>query len=538
MRVLVIGSGASGVQASLQLLERGVSVEMIDVGVRSSPLDAPLPRKSFSELRRSDEDQQAYFLGRRFDGIRFDDIRSGNKLSPLKAYVIDPPNAASPAATGGFVLNQSRARGGLAMSWGAGSMPLRAEDFDAFPYSLSDLEPYYDRVAEAIGVSAGQDDLADRVSAPTGLQPPLELDTPSQRLLRSYERDRARWRRRGLTMGRAWLAVNSVARPGRDPCAYNDMEFWGDADTAVYRPEWTLQQLEQHPEFEYRGGLEALSFEERGETVRLHVRNVATGERSTRKGDALVLAAAVPGSPRIVLQSTGRFGAENSVPIRTNPYSYVPCLYLPMLGRTLQDRRCSLAQLSLLFQPESDPATALFSSIFSYRSMLTFKLLNEGPIPYRFGLDVFRALLPAIMIVTVLHPDLGDGDKRYWIEKGADGESRDHVHYAEAPETVKRQDAAERRLFRHLRRLGLVPLKRIRRAPGSSIHYSGSLPLSREDRPLTCTPEGRLRPFERIWVADGSALPIMPAIPPTFTMMAQARRSADRLVSQLQTSDG
>jgi len=519
------------------MLEQGASVCMIDVGKRPSPSHAPLPFKSFSELRQGDEEQQGYFLGRDLDGIRFDDIRTGNKLPPLKSHVIEPRSQAQVDATGGFVLNQSRARGGLAMSWGAGSMPLRSVDFESFPISLADLGPYYDRVADSIGLSGDQDDLAEIVEAPRGMQPPLELDTPSLRLLERYQANRSRWHRKGLRMGRAWLAVNSVAHAERDACAYNDMEFWGDADTAVYRPEWTLRELERHANFEYRGGLEAVSFEETGDSVQLAVRDTGTGSHSNLSADAVVLAAAVPGSPRIALRSMQRFGAEHALPIRTNPYSYIPCLYLPMLGRPVRDRRCSLAQLSLLFQAESDPATAVFSSLFTYRSLLTFKLLNEGPLPYRFGLDVFGALLPAIVIVTVLHPDLGEGEKRYWIEAGSDGEVHDHVRYRESPEASKRQDDAERGLLRTLRRLGLVPLKRIRRAPGSAIHYSGSLPLSREDRPLTCTPEGRLRPFQRVWIADGSALPIMPAIPPTFTMMAHARRTADLMLRRLQAAD-
>ena len=537
VRVLVVGSGASGVQASLQLLDRGVSVRMIDVGRRPTSPHESLPLKSFSELRHVDGDQESYFLGRNLDGIRFDDIRTGNKLPPLKSHVIEARSETQVADTAGFVLNQSRARGGLAMSWGAGSMPLRAVDLESFPISLSDLSPYYDLVADSIGMSGDHDDLAEIVSPPRGLQPPLELDTPSLRLLERYQKDRPHWHRKGLRMGRAWLAVNSIAQAGRDACAYNDMEFWGDADTAVYRPEWTLQELERHSGFEYRGGLEALSFQEAGETVELSVRDTNTGEHSTLTGDAVVLAAAVPGSPRIALHSMRRFGAEHAVPIRTNPYSYVPCLYLPMLGRPVRDRRCSLAQLSLLFQAEPDPATAVFSSLFTYRSLLTFKLLNEAPLPYRFGLDVFGALLPAIVIVTVLHPDLGEGQKRYWIEQGHNGAVRDRVDYRESPEASKRQNTAERRLFRTLRRLGLVALKRIRRAPGSAIHYSGSLPLSREERPLTCTPEGRLRPFQRVWIADGSALPIMPAIPPTFTMMAHARRTADRMVRHLHAAN-
>lgn len=340
-------------------------------------------------------------------------------------------------------------------------------------------------------------------------------------------------------MGRAWLAVTTEASAERAACAYNDMEFWGDADTAVYRPEWTLRQLERNVNFEYLGEREALRFEETARGVRLEVRNTATNEHGSLEADALVLAASIPGSARIALRSLDRFGAEHAVPICTNAYTYVPCLYLPMLGRPVRDERCSLAQLSILFQPDDDPRRAIYGSVFTYRSMLTFKLLKEAPMPYRFGLDVFRMLLPAMVIVTVFHADQPAPNKRYWIDRGDTGAGdRDRVRYDEDAATEQRQDRTEKALFSNLRRLGLLPIRRIRRAPGSAIHYAGSLPLVRDGAELTCTPEGKLRPFERVWVADASALPMMPAVPPTFTIMANARRTAHHLANELASDSG
>ncbi len=62
MNVLVVGSGAGAVQASLELLEHGLRVRMIDIGSRPSLGEAILPARSFKELRFSDPDQDLYFL--------------------------------------------------------------------------------------------------------------------------------------------------------------------------------------------------------------------------------------------------------------------------------------------------------------------------------------------------------------------------------------------------------------------------------------------------------------------------------------------
>ena len=152
VNVLVVGSGAGAVQASLELLEQGLGVRMIDVGHRPSRDEPILPACSFKELRFSDPDQHTYFLGRDLEGIPFDDIRTGNKLPPLRKHIIASPGDTPPSETGDFVLNQSLARGGLAMSWGAGAMPLRPIDFDALPYGPEDLRPYYEKVCRTIGI--------------------------------------------------------------------------------------------------------------------------------------------------------------------------------------------------------------------------------------------------------------------------------------------------------------------------------------------------------------------------------------------------
>lgn len=539
--VLIIGSGASGVQAAQQLLERGLEVRMIDTGERSAYHDNLLPQKTFSDLRHSDAGQHRYFLGDQLEDISFADIRSSHKLPPLKRYVISDETTTTTSGQGDFVLRRTKARGGLAMSWGAGAMPLRESDFAHLPFSSNDLAPYYDRVTDDVCLSGNGDDFSDVLSPPKGMQPPLELDTPGENLLEQYQKDREQLQKHGLHMGRSWLAVCSEQKADRDPCAYRDMEFWGDADSAVYRPEWTLRKLESHAGFTYLGGLEATRFESSQKGVSVSARNTKTGEAETISGDALILAAGVPGSAKLAMRAGGFYGEEHAVPVRTNAYTYVPCLYPKMLAHAMKDKRSSLAQLSSLFNPdgpEGDPEKTIFSSIFSYRSMLTYKLLKEGPMPYALGLDLFRLLLPAMVIVTIFHHDGASGTKKFWIDKPDDTlESEvEHIVYDETPDILEQQNRAEKSYLAKLRKLGLYAIKRLRRSAGSSIHYTGTLPYSDDDKPLSCDAAGRLRPYSRVWVADGSALPFMPALLPTFTIMANARRVADNLASSLKSS--
>ena len=67
--VVVIGSGASAVNAAYPLVEAGRSVVMLDVGKRDEKYAALIPDQSFAEIRRTDPQQHRYFLGDDFEGV-------------------------------------------------------------------------------------------------------------------------------------------------------------------------------------------------------------------------------------------------------------------------------------------------------------------------------------------------------------------------------------------------------------------------------------------------------------------------------------
>jgi choline dehydrogenase-like flavoprotein len=83
---------------------------------------------------------------------------------------------------------------------------------------------------------------------------------------------------------------------------------------------------------------------------------------------------------------------------------------------------------------------------------------------------------------------------------------------------------------RFLLRLGCLappPMTHIR-PMGASVHYAGLLPMSRQPRPLTTSPEGRSHDFDNLYFVDGTTFPALPAKNLTFTLMANAVRIARR----------
>jgi choline dehydrogenase-like flavoprotein len=104
------------------------------------------------------------------------------------------------------------------------------------------------------------------------------------------------------------------------------------------------------------------------------------------------------------------------------------------------------------------------------------------------------------------------------------------LRYSPDPGEPARVGAALRALRRMLLRLGCVappPMTRWR-PMGASVHYAGTLPMSRDGGALSCDASGRLRGLRGVWIADGASFPTLPAKNLTFTLMANATRIAER----------
>lgn len=251
----------------------------------------------------------------------------------------------------------------------------------------------------------------------------------------------------------------------------------------------------------------------------------------TLKAARLVLCAGAMGSARIVLRSNEAW--NKALPLVANPYTYYPCLnFARMLSYYNKAVFHSLTQVMLLYNPRPGKLQPVQGQIYSYRSLMTFKLMKESPLAMRESRALMQALGWYFVVLGVHHPDMPGKGKRLWLERG-DGEPVLRVAYRRSPEEEKNRRKMERGLARLMPRLGCLPLKRIDPGSGASIHYAGTLPMGTASRRFTTTPSGRLRGTRGVYVADGSVLPSLPAKGLTFTLMANADRVGCLLARRL-----
>lgn len=523
--VIVVGSGPSAVHAARAVVDRGLTVLMLDVGNEDTRYRDLIPDAPFLELRRTDPGQHRYLLGDEFEAVPLGRTRVGAQLTAPRAYIARDTDTLTPLVSNQFTPTESLALGGLGSGWGAQAIEFDDRDLAAFPISHADLAPHYADVAERIGLSGDRDDLLPYYGDCPSLQPPLQIDVGARLMMERYRARRNRLRREGFHMGHARLAVLSRDLGDRRAQAYHDMDFYSDAGRSVYRPWMTVESLRARSGFEYARPLLVDRFAETEEGgVRVSARETDTGRSLEFSARRLILAAGALGTARIVLRSLDRYGRP--VPLACNPHIYVPSLNLAMLGRPATERRHSLTQAGIVYDPPgSDARDLLYGEVHVYRSLLHFKLVKESFLPVAEAWRIMRDLMSAFVILVIEHHDAPTSGKTCVLERsGAASPDRLRVDWMPDEADVRRQRRLEKRLLRLVRRIGCLPLKRIDPGPGSSIHYGGTFPMTREDRDLTVTSACLLRGTRSVYLADGSVFPDLPAKPLTLTLMANAHR--------------
>jgi hypothetical protein len=520
---IVVGSGATGAMAAQTLVESGARVAVLDVGERDEVYAPLIPAQDFETLRRQDPGQHRYLLGDDFEGVPWATSKVGSQLTPPRNFLTRSADRFLPFDSETLKPMESLARGGLGGGWGLGCYLYSSAELAAAGLDEPGILKAYDVVAARIGVSGTQDDAAPYCLRDLrNVQPSIDLEENSAAVYRAYQRKRGALNARRLFVGRQLQAVLSAAVPGRGATQYRDMEYWSDGDRSAYRSWMTIDELQKAPNFTYHERCLALRFAEDPSGVAVKVLRTDTGERQVFRARKLILAPGPLGTARIVSRSLG--SGEETLPFICNPYCYIPCLQWRRLGSEPQRLRSSLGQLVMFLDENSDNLDVGMAVLFSYRSLLLFKLMKEAPLNFSDARILMQYLQSAFIIAGIHHPERPSPSKFVRLRPSPDSPTGDKLtgQYTLSDSERAANARRERTLKWALRKLGCQPLRTIHVPHGGSIHYAGTLPFDASSRPFTLSRTGRLSGTRSVYVADGSGFKYLPAKGITFTLMANA----------------
>lgn len=533
-RILVVGSGASGVHFALTALHKGHDVVMIDVGHQKPP--HVREDDGLNVLKRELDDPAAYFLGPKFEALTFGDAASDfYSFPPSKRHVFSSPPHVR-IKTRGFEPLLSFARGGLGEVWTSGVYPFNDDELDDFPFAYDAIGPYYEEVARRIGVTGEPDDLARFMPVHENLSQPLRLDDHSRLLLDVYAQRREKLASKlQCYLGRSRVAVLSADHGRRRQCSYLGRCIWGCPQGAFYTPSLTLEECLAHPGFTYVPGMYVshVMCNGGGEAVGVVANPVAGGEREEFRADRVALAAGTMCTAKIFLETVRReSGADAALHgLMDNRQVLMPFLNLRMIGKAYDPDSYQFHLLAMGLVGER-PRDYIHGQITCLTTALVHPIIQKIPFDLRTAVFMFRHARSGLGILNVNFCDTRRQGNVISLENGGDGERTLVVHYTPDTEEPRRIKAALRRVRKALGRLGcLVPPGTARvREKGASVHYAGTLPMSTERRPLTTSPFCESHDIANLYIVDGSTFPFLPAKNITFTLMANATRVADAIL--------
>jgi len=529
--VVIVGGGAAGAAAALGF--SGTIPLMLDVGFRGkpSPLD-PEPVADLLSAARSSVDTSVLddvLIGHDFQSVlRSSERNLSIKLkAPYVRFITDRPSGMPADEHAGCTTTQSFAIGGLANAWGAGAMRYTEAELRYFPFPFSELQAGFDFLTQHIGISgAATDDLADYFGSAEGLLPELPLCELCSRFLDRYKHNNVLLRRRGLKVGRPRLAVLSTNHRGRTAFTAIGQEYFLAPHEGIYTPAFTIKELIGRGKLEYRSGIQVETFECVGDRVLVHARDVETASKIQFTTAHLVLAAGTLNTARILLAS--RHDHSTRLPLLDNPVTLLPFIDVGRIGHPLRPKSFLGAELILVLE---SPLTFLpiQGSIYNLMGPFRTDLVREFPLSFSGNLAAARYLAPAMLMLQLFFPD--DATRAGHVQLLPSG----GLHISRIS---PRLPSAVHTVVQALRAMGYATSSLLARhlLAGSSIHYAGTIPARLQPLgPFETDRDCRLPWAPRVYIADASTFPILPAKNHTLMMMANALRIG-RLIEHPRTS--
>lgn len=511
--VIIIGSGPAGAHAAYPLVKKGAKVAMIDGGmIDQNPFDKFF-NSDFISIRKTFNNQEELFLGKNFSSVNFSPTsHAQDMITGNKSYVSDYTSQYLKYVSNKVEIIQSLAKGGLSEIWGGACDFFDDHELEAIGLSVPDIKKEYQEIINRIGVSGN--------SKFYKLQPAANLDHNAKSLLNSYQKSQ---KERTFSLYQPPLAYLTKPKNNREGTDYSNMDFWLEGKKSLYRTKYTIEEMEKFPNFTYFPNhlvVKIKNFSNQIEIESLLMSNPKIKSKHTSK--FLIIAAGTVNTARILLRSFNLYNTKNS--FLTKLHFLIPCLNFKTLGQIPFEKQFSLCQLVLASHTKiSANIPNYYAQLYGYSSLLLHRLLPNIPLPSSQAMKFLSLITPSLVIADVRIPSQRSSKKYSILHKNHDNFDSLEIGYQESDQELSWQKSGLWQVKKNLLELGLIPLTQVK--DYATAHYAGTIPFAEESQyqnPFSVDPQCRLDKSKRIYIADASTWKILPAKPPTLTIMAQA----------------
>ena len=519
---IVIGSGPAGVAAAAALIDRGLSVTMLDAGGELEPEIVA----RVANLARSQPEGWTPAEREAVSGpLRYNSEGAPLKLAFGSDYVYRDVEALQPVTADGVDAYRALSAGGLSVLWGAAVLPYSEQDFTGWPLGSTDMAPHYSSALEMMGLAAEHDGLSKLYPLHARPGAPLEASRQARFLLERMTQHEAELQRQGIHYGRARLAIRPPdAQTGS--CVRCGMCLYGCPYGLIYSTQHTLQtRLAASKHFTYLPGYLVRSLRETSGAVTIHAVSRQTLQPRQFEASRVYLAAGVLASTAILLESLQAYA--HPIVLKQSDHFLLPLLLRRSSGHVTRERLHTLSQVFIEILDREVTRHGVHLQVYTYNDhYLRMAKDRLGPLFPLAAPLVAPAIDRIVIIKGYLHSAESAGI-RATMDRSAGGAAL-RLDAVSSPTSRSVIRAVTTLLSRNARRIGASPLRlglRIGR-PGSGVHVGGSFPMQARPARFDTDVMGRPPEFARVHVVDTTVFPTLPAAPPTLTIMANAHRIA------------
>ncbi len=505
---------------------------MLDVGYERP--EVLCPEKNIDELKECLKDPVDYFLGENFESFIPPDYGAEYYgFPPNKNYVLHKPRQFD-FSSSGFAPLFSFAQGGLAEVWTGGVYALNDSELDDFPFSFKELLPYYNEVAERIGMNGAKDDMLTFFPWHENLMEPLNPDYHSSMLLSSYARKKNYLNNKfGFYMGRSRVATLSHDRNDRKACTYSGRCLWGCPNGAFYTPSLTLQECKKYSAFKYVSGMYVSYFKynKQNHITSVMAESVQDSTLHEFPVNKLVLAAGTASSSKIFLESVFRKTGEviKLTGLMDNRQILVPFLNLKMIGKECKRDSYQYHQVAFGIKT-ADSREHIHGQVTTLKSALIHPIIQSFTLDLKTSIFAFGNLHSALGVINLNFHDVRRDENYISLNVDRDfSRTALLINYKPVDGEKAVMEGAMNVVKKAFLKLGcIVPVKMAHIRPmGASVHYAGTIPMSEEKTAFTASKYCQSHDFNNLYFVDGTTFPFLPAKQLTLTMMANAVRVAE-----------
>jgi len=407
--------------------------------------------------------------------------------------------------------------GGLSNFWGAGSLPFSDIEFNSWPVKRSEMDPYYRKMAELIGISGRKDKLNEYYQDDFSNRPAIQLPSICQKLDTTINSKVSREKDKYNIISGVSRCMVETRDNSENSCVYCGECLQGCFNNSIYSTKTHVNQMLQNEDISL---IKGKVYKVDGANGKVIVKTI-DGLNEFSGFDKIYLAAGCPNSSEIVMRSLGLSECEM---MSDNSVYILPLFYWGSgASSDIQDRHMSLANLIWGIVPRKSTEKFAQASVYvNFDYLWRYNMNNKTWKTFKSIIRHSRYRLFWVRIY--LH---GNSSHGFRLNIKNDQLS---INYAKHADTSVIKDIMKS--LRHSVNAngfyippfisGLNPLLQ-----KANSHYSSTFPYN--GKLLKLNKYGEFMPHT--YLCDSSVFPDLPANSLTFTIMANACRVSSETVN-------